>query len=133
MSLMKKTIADYMSSQAHTIRDTESVEHAKESMIRWGIRHLPVLSGGKLVGIISDRDIKSAAGWKGFDAKTSEVADICHQEVYVTHPTANLGIVAKHMAAERYGCSVVTDSDEKVVGVFTTTDACRALSEVVAH
>ena len=131
MSLRKIKVEEFMTAQAHTIRAGESLDKAQEHMSRFGVRHLPVLDGGKLRGILSDRDIKTAMTFKGANLKQMTVEDACTQEAYVTHPDSLLQKVAIEMAERRYGSAVVTDEDDKVVGIFTTTDACRALGTVL--
>ncbi len=133
MAMDHLKISQYMTEQAHTIRAGETLGHAQDMLTKFGIRHLPVLDGGKLIGILSDRDIKSALSFKGMNLKNATAEDFCTQEVYVTHPDSTLKVVAEEMAEKRYGCAVVTEhGSEKVIGIFTTTDACKALAEVLA-
>lgn len=130
MTYPKHIIDSYMTPGAHTIRADAPVSLAQDMLQRFGIRHLPVLHGGKLVGVLSDRDIKTALAWKGANPKNITAEDVCSQEVYVTKPHALLHDVAREMAEKRYGCAVVMESDE-VIGIFTTTDACRALADIL--
>jgi acetoin utilization protein AcuB len=51
------TIQKYMTPMPHTIGSDQSLQKAHELMREFKIRHLPVLKGGKLVGILTDRDI----------------------------------------------------------------------------
>ena len=52
------TVKDFMTEMPHTINEDLSLKKAMEMMHEYGCRHLPVLHGGKVVGILSDRDIK---------------------------------------------------------------------------
>ncbi len=137
MTASTHRISDFMTTQAHTIRPGESVASAQAHMDELKIRHLPVLHGGRLVGILSDRDIKNAMAWRdGQDSATKDeltVEDVYTQETYVAGPDTGLQEVAEKMAEKRYGCAVVTDPNDKVIGIFTTTDACAALAKVLGQ
>lgn len=130
MTLPKKTIEDYYTASPVTVRASDDLDRAQELMTDKGIRHLPVLDGGELVGVLSDRDIKAALAIKGATTKRISCGDIATEGTYVTRPGSPLQVVAREMAEKHYGSAVVTENDE-VVGIFTTTDACRALADVL--
>ncbi len=132
MSLPKYTVSDFYTESPHTVDADDVLDRAQELMSRFGIRHLPVTSGGKLSGVLSDRDIKTALGFKGASAKRLRCSDVCSDDAYVTHPDSPLELVAGELATKHYGSAVVTEGDA-VVGIFTTTDACRALAQVLAR
>ena len=52
-------------------------------------------------------------------------------DVFAVSPDTELSEVLEEMAEEKYGCAVVQEKDGKVVGVFTTLDACRLLAELL--
>ena len=58
---MTATLERYMTRHPHTIRIDEKLDTARKLMTSLGVRHLPVLEAGKLVGVVSDRDLKSAS------------------------------------------------------------------------
>ncbi len=95
-----------------------------------GLRHLPVLDRGKLVGLVSQRDIALAVSLPSEDPTAEQVEDAMTKKVYVVAPDRPMGEVAAEMVESRYGCAVVA-RDEEVVGIFTTTDALRALVSTV--
>jgi acetoin utilization protein AcuB len=96
------------------------------------IRHLPVTERGELVGVLTDRDIKLALGPDLGSPPERElsVRDIFQPEPYVVDAGAPLLTVAATMAERHLGSALVTRGD-KLVGIFTTTDACRALARVL--
>jgi acetoin utilization protein AcuB len=121
-------ISRYMSTNPHSIGIEQPLSKAIELMKEYRIRHLPVLSAGKLLGIISDRDLKFALSLKGVDATQTPVGDIACEEVYSTHPHTPLDEVLKNMARGRLGSAVITDNG-KLVGIFTAVDAIRTFDE----
>jgi acetoin utilization protein AcuB len=124
------SIQKYMSTNPHSVRVDETLATAQKLMNEYKIRHLPVLNGGKLCGILSDRDVKFAQSLKGLDIKTTKVGDISHDEVYVTHPDAALDEVVRNMAQKRLGSAVVMSND-KLVGIFTAVDAMMSLDQLL--
>lgn len=96
------------------------------------IRHLPVTRDGQLAGILTDRDIKLALGPDLGSPPERElrVADVFQPETYVVDAAERLEDVAITMAERHVGSALVTRGG-KLVGIFTTTDACRALARVL--
>lgn len=124
-----KHIGECMSPHIHTIGADQSLESAKTQMYKHNIKHLPVLKGGKLFGILSDRDIKLTYAVDGSNAKSLKVEDACIDDVYCTQRETPLKEVTKVMATKGLGCCIITKDDNTVEGIFTVTDACRVLSE----
>ena len=94
------------------------------------IRHLPVLHEARLVGIVSDRDLNLIETLRDVDPKTVTVEDAMTPNPYVVEPDVGLDEVVSTMAEKKYGCAVVVQHN-KVVGIFTTVDACRAFAELL--
>jgi acetoin utilization protein AcuB len=96
------------------------------------IRHLPVTRAGRLAGILTDRDIKLALGPDLGSPPERElfVRDVYQPEGYVVDAGESLEDVAATMAERHVGSALVTRGG-KLVGIFTTTDACRALARVL--
>ena len=115
----------FMTPSPQTIQRDATLAAARECMSRFGIRHLPVLDGHDLVGILSDRDL--AVAEKLSDVFRVPVGEIMSLDPYVALPSTPLVEVASQMAAHRYGAVVVVDRGN-VVGVFTAMDALRAIA-----
>ena len=97
-----------------------------------GIRHLPVVSEGQLVGMLSDRDLKLAFAVSG-GSETAEplhVGDVCNLEAYIAEYNTPVDQVIMHMAEARVGSALITRAG-KLVGVLTTTDVCRSYAELL--
>ena len=130
MSKPIPTIQKHMSTTPHSIGVDQTLAFAHKSMREHGIRHLPVLSGGKLVGMLTDRDLHLVESLAGVDPQKVLVEDAMSQTVYAVTPDMPLDEVVSTMAERKYGSAVVMQN-EKVVGIFTTVDACRTLAELL--
>lgn len=125
------TVADVMTVCPHTIGSDQKLAKAHQIMRELGIRHLPVLRGGKLVGVLSQRDLYFLESLAGVDVDIDQVADAMTPDVFTTLPDEPLRNVAREMANKKYGCAVVMDEDGRVLGIFTVTDALRHLADVL--
>ncbi|MCG3177119.1 MAG: Hypoxic response protein 1 [Candidatus Omnitrophica bacterium] len=130
MSKSEPTIQKYMTVQPFEIGPAETLSKARDLFSKHGIRHLPVVDSGRVVGLLSDRDVKLALGAVGADASRQTAGDVCVTDPYVVEPDDLLSEVARTMASRHYGSAVVV-SNGKLVGIFTTVDACRALAEII--
>lgn len=124
------TIQKYMTTIPHSVGDEQTLAHASSVMKEHGIRHLPVLRGGKLRGILTERDINLIESLSGTLGSELAVAEAMTEEPYAVDPDTPLDVVAGEMAEKKYGSAVIVQN-HKVVGIFTTVDACRALSELL--
>jgi len=122
-------IEKYMTAMPHTINPSMPLTTALQMMREYNFRHLPVLNAGKLVGVITDRDVKLASSFKG--ANDLLVDDVMTPTPYTTTPQASLDQVVFEMAEHKYGCAVVQQENGKVVGIFTATDGLRVLGEIL--
>ena len=102
------------------------------------IRHLPVLEGGRLVGIVSDRDLRSAAPALGDPERASalegiRLSDVMTRDVITAHPDDPVEEAANRMRERRIGCLPVVE-DGELVGILTSSDVMEALVYLVgAH
>ncbi|MGC4086843.1 MAG: CBS domain-containing protein [Polyangiaceae bacterium] len=130
MSKPIPTIQKYMTSSPHTIGREQPMSVAHRLMREHKIRHLPVLHEGKVVGLLSDRDLNLIETLKDVDPRQVEVGEAMSQAPYVVSPDAQLDEVMLTMAENKYGSAIVAHND-KVVGIFTTVDVCRAFAELL--
>ncbi len=130
MTKANPTVKRYMTTSPHTIGLDQKLTQAHRVMREHQIRHLPVLDGGALVGVISERDLHLIETLGDVDPEMVTIEDAMTSPVYSVAPDASLDEVSKEMAEHKYGCAIVRDQG-KVVGVFTTTDGMRALHELL--
>ncbi len=106
----------------------DSLLVARALMVRHEVRHLPVKDGGKLVGVLTDRDLKRALDPDlGLPPKDELfVRDVFMPDAYAVDTSTPLDCVLEEMANRHMG-SVLVTSHGRLAGIFTTTDACRIL------
>jgi acetoin utilization protein AcuB len=124
------TIQKYMTTTPHTIGSEQTIAKAASLMSEHHIRHLPVLHGGRLLGVLSDRDVKLIESFRDVDATKTSVEEAMTELPYTVEPETPLDQVVRSMAEKKFGSAVVVQN-QKVVGIFTTVDACEALSELL--
>lgn len=130
MSKAIPSVQKYMTTTPHSIGAEQVVSRASDVMREHDIRHLPVLHGGKLLGIVTDRDIRLIESLRDVDPTKLLVEEATTGEPYTVTPETPLDQVVKTMADKKYGSAVVVQNN-KVVGIFTTVDACKALAELL--
>jgi acetoin utilization protein AcuB len=130
MSKPVPTIQKYMTTCPETIGRDQPMKAAHQVMRQRHIRHLPVLDGGHIVGIVSDRDLSFIETLTDVDPRKVTVEEAMTREPYVVAPDAALDDVVRTMASRKFGSAVVADHG-KVVGIFTTVDACAAFAELL--
>jgi acetoin utilization protein AcuB len=123
-------IQAHMTTSPHSIGRDQPLLQAHAVMREHKIRHLPVLEGGELLGVISDRDLHLIETLRDVDPAKVTVEEAMSTEVYAVKPDAALDDVVETMAKHKYGCAVVIQNHH-VVGIFTTVDVCRSLAELL--
>lgn len=121
-------VLKYMTPLPHSIGRDQKLATAHKMMRELGIRHLPVLEGGKVLGILSDRDLYFVEALKDVDPNRVTVEEAMTAQPYSVSPNTLLRDVVLEMAEHKYGSAVVMDHD-KLIGVLTTTDLLKAFAE----
>jgi acetoin utilization protein AcuB len=129
--MLMPPMSRYMTRQPWTIRKDAKMSQAHELMRSHRIRHLPVLEGGKLVGIVSDRDLHLIETLPDSDPDEVTVEEAMTEDVYAVGVDDPVDAVAERMAARKYGCAIVANRRGLVEGIFTTVDAMQVLAEVL--
>jgi CBS domain-containing protein len=115
-------VGDVMTRRLATIGPHTDLVFAYSLMMWSSVRHLPVLDDGKLVGILSDRDLLEKLADAGSNPDpTAITSDVMSTPVETAHPDDDLGEAAARMALKRIDCLPVV-LDGKTVGILTTTD-----------
>ncbi len=123
-------ISSYMSPLTVSVGVDQSLQTASTKMRGHQIRHLPVLDGGRLVGVISERDVDWLASL-GTDPATLQVSEAMADIPYVVHATTTAQEVVTKMHADKIGSALI-ERDGRPVGIFTTTDALELCIDLLA-
>ncbi len=124
-----EAVENYMTRLPYTIDYNQSLSAAHELMRRHQIRHLPVLKQGKLLGLVSMRDLHLIETLRDVDPEEVPVEDAMADEPYTVSPEEPIKSIAAMMADQKFGSAVVVEHGT-TVGIFTTTDALKALLEL---
>jgi len=105
---------------------------AAEVMAERDIRHLPVTGDGKLVGVLTERDLQLVMGSAASPEQRASltVRDACILDAYVVETSEPLDRVLLTMARRHIGSALVVKNG-KLAGIFTVTDACRCFAELL--
>lgn len=128
--MLTPEVSRYMTDAPLAIDPATSMAEAHRLMQRRAVRHLPILRDARVVGIVTDRDLHKYAAVPHFDPDRVTVEEVMVRDVAVVAPHDPLPEVADLMSQRDIGSVVVVDHD-RVVGIFTTSDALRALSEII--
>jgi acetoin utilization protein AcuB len=118
-------ISRLMTNSPVTISPRDTLQAAMSLMERGKFRRLPVVEGEKLVGIVTDRDIRAH---QGYLQSTRVTAAMTADPMTVT-PKQTVEDAARLMIAHKIGGLPVVE-DGKLLGVVTTTDVLRAFLNV---
>lgn len=123
-------IKKFMTTTPISIEKSASLPEAAGLMSKNNIRHLPVMSEGKIEGVITSTDIALIKGLRGVDLEKLSVRDCFSPDPYMVSPEAQLDDVLEEMAEKKYGCVLVRDHNH-LVGIFTWVDALIATRELL--
>jgi acetoin utilization protein AcuB len=119
-------LGDVMKTKVESVSPRESAEAAWAHMRTRRIRHLVVLDAGRVVGVISDRDLAGSGSLR----RVETVGDVMTTQVVSGHPEMTLRQAANQLRGRSIGCLPVME-DEKLVGIVTTTDLLELIGRGV--
>lgn len=129
-------VENWMNPHVITVDADDSMLDATKILKEHNIRHLPVLEKGKLVGIITDRDLKRASPSDATALEAHEllylIANIKVREIMTTNPITvpyNFTIeeAAQILLQAKISGMPVVDKDGNVIGTITQTDLFKVL------
>jgi CBS domain-containing protein len=131
------TVRDLMAQNPATLGRNETLDLAESIMNLGRIRHMPVVDDGKIVGIVSQRDLFRSAlitalgfGRKTTSAliKTITIKEVMTEYVITISPETTVKEAARVMIDKKIGCLPVVE-DQKLIGLLTETDILRYVVE----
>ena len=137
-----KTVADVMTKEVVVLREEDNLAEVAADMERYRFRHLPVVDGRTLVGIVSQRDLlratvsrlEASVAARDKDRHLKEqtfVARVMTRDPQSVLPETPLSVAAKKLVRGHFGCLPVVDAENRLVGIVTNHDLLEVLAEQV--
>ena len=132
-------VSDRMTREVVTLDEEQSLRDALNLQQRHKIRHIPVVSDGSIVGILTDRDLKRASPslLSGIDQErydelldTTRVNQVMTRNPQTVTPATSLKDVAKILIEGKFGALPVMEKNQ-LVGIITEIDLLRVLHELL--
>lgn len=136
-------IAIWMKHPVHVVKPLDSIQHAREIMEEHRINQLPVVANGRLLGIVSDRDLRDAfpsvfdspafGGPKhkhGADPSKILVESVMSARLFTLGPKETVVAAAQLMRRERIGAVPILDAG-RLAGILTRSDVLDAFVALV--
>ena len=135
-------VSNSMTRKVITVEPNDGIFKAQELMAENKIRHLPVIeSGNRLVGVVTDRDIRSALPYKFFKTAPSEeekknftelkIKDIMTKEPLTISPAYTIQDALLVIQDARVGALPVVKEDGTLTGIISVRDLLRAFINVL--
>jgi CBS domain-containing protein len=126
---MGKSVQDVMTPDPRTVTPSLSLTDAAQIMKAEDAGALPVVEDGRLVGIVTDRDIVVRAVAEGADPRTLTVGDIASRPVIALTPSQDLDDALAMMAQHQVRRLPVVEWDDMVVGILAQADVALNVKE----
>lgn len=126
---MKKKLETFMVKSPYKGNPEMSLKEALDIMVECEIRHLPIVQDEKLVGVISERDLRAYTLLPMVEKLSLE--NVMKRDVFVAQKSSPLSEVVRTMQERKLGSTVVTNGENEVVGIFTVTDALDLLADLL--
>ncbi|MGH7320912.1 MAG: CBS and ACT domain-containing protein [Candidatus Rokuibacteriota bacterium] len=125
---MALSVRDIMVTRLVTISPQESIRQAYQLMRDHRFRHLPVVSQSRLVGILSDRDLRPALLSPALAEAT--VGELMSEDLTTIAPDTSVEDAASQLVVKKIGCLPVVEG-HRLVGIVTETDLLAVLVELL--
>ena len=121
-------VRDVMTSNPTTCEPTATLVDAAKVMAREDVGPVPIVEGGKLVGIVTDRDIIIRAVAEGRDVTSTTVRDVASKDLVTVTADEDLDRALQLMADNQVRRIPVVEGDH-VVGIVSQADVARAADD----
>ena len=123
-------VQEIMSTKVETIKPTSSLRAAARRFSELNVGVLPVVDEGKLVGIITDRDVSVYAIAIGREPQSTDVKVVMNKEVFTCNADQSLAEAAEIMEQHNIRRLAVVNGSDEVVGILTVDDIARVSHEL---
>ncbi|WP_338864278.1 CBS domain-containing protein [Myxococcus stipitatus] len=128
------TVGDLMTRDVITLEESDDLVRVDDLLKLNHIRHLPVVRDGRLVGLVSHRDLIRALSRQLASSNASEpiaVTSIMSRDVEAVRPDLSVRDGIYKLLDHRFGCLPVVDGDRRLVGIITEADFMRMAARLL--
>jgi len=126
-SIRNISVDEYATPCTITGTPGENIRSIFDKMEQGGVRHVPIFDGDRLVGILTDRDLRSFRSFQD----SIEAEEIMAQDIYLVVSGTPLRDVVFDMSEKKLGSAIVYDQANDEYSIFTSIDALNALNEIL--
>jgi len=137
-----RKVQDIMTRQVVTVSEEDNMFAIRDRMEAYGLRHLPVVDGEKLVGLLTHRDmLRFADSQHGVDrirqsiddsrSEQAFVAAVMSRDLETVRPETPLDEAVQKLVAHKFGCLPVTTAEGMLVGIVTEHDFLKELGNML--
>ncbi|MBX3026800.1 CBS domain-containing protein [bacterium] len=135
-------VSDVMTTEVVTLDAGDHLDLASDIMTLGRIRHMPVVRDGKLVGILSQRDLFRGAVSSALQFRPAaerewlakiRVAEVMTADVVTAEADWPVRHAVEVMLEGRFGCLPVVDAEDRLVGLLSESDCLRLLASYLAE
>ena len=134
MRTLPSTIDELMTPSPICIRPEQSLAEAHRLMRTHGVRHLPVVGDGRVLGVVTQGDLRLLESISEVETDKVAVEEAMIERPYMVWPDTPVAEVLGEMVARHIGSALVVDraslTSGRVAGIFTAVDAMRALAQM---
>lgn len=135
----KWSVGEWMTPNPETVEPQSSVRAAFFRMRSEGVRHLPVVNDGKLVGMVTDRDLRrpdlstEPDGWHDYYRLDDnyEVRHVMATSLVTARTSDPLEKAVATLVERKFGALPVVDKNDRLIGILTSFDLLRALGSAL--
>jgi CBS domain-containing protein len=133
----ERSVLEIMQAKPVTVGVADRLSIVEDIMTLGGVRHIPVMRGGELVGVLSDRDVLRASlsnlNGRSADERRCflhavEIAKVMSEPPIVIAPEASVVEAARAMVDHRVGCLPVVSGGGELIGLVTKADLLELMA-----
>lgn len=127
-------VRDRMTHEVLTLSPDDDLAVAHDLFATGNVRHLPVLADGKLVGLLTQRDlIRASANLPPAVVRGLKAEEVMRRDLVTVRPGTPLRRAARLMLGRKIGCLPVLEAGGKLVGILTESDLAELAEELITE
>ncbi|HTV25719.1 MAG TPA: CBS domain-containing protein [Polyangiaceae bacterium] len=135
---LPKSVSQIMTTDVVCVEETDHLSNLLESMQALRFRHLPVTDDGRLLGLLTERDLLRLSTSNLLPHRAQQdralfarfrVCDVMVRDVVTVSPETPAAVAGKLLLDKRLGCLPVVTATNELVGIVTSADFVRAMTK----